>query len=68
MKTAIQWLYGRVLYDQTIMAYTPERWMEIYQEALEMERQQIIDAYCDGSNIRTSGEEYYDEAYTIKNK
>jgi hypothetical protein len=32
-------------------------------EAKAMEKEQIIDAYCDGSNTRTSGEQYYKEAY-----
>lgn len=36
----------------------------IFLKAHEMEREQIIDAYCDGNpQFKDCGEEYYDEAY-----
>ena len=36
----------------------------LIENAKQLERQQIIDAYCDGNpQFKDCGEEYYDEAY-----
>ncbi len=64
IKTAVEWLKEKIkeTYDKEgklPLAYI----LDLVRQAKELEKEQIIDAYCDGSNTRTSGEEYYKEAY-----
>ena len=53
--TAVQWLLEQTMYIRST------RWPDIVEEALEMEKQQIIDAYNNG-DLR-SAELYYNETY-----
>lgn len=46
--TAIDWIYGKIVYEQTIKSYTPKEWQEIYKQAKAMEKKQIMFAYGDG--------------------
>jgi hypothetical protein len=56
MKTAVEWLIDE-LYKQGISLYTPE----LIEQAKEMEKQQIIDAF---ELWRTgSGEKYYTQTF-----
>ena len=64
-QTAVEWLIEQVeglnINDDTV-------WVEVTKQALEMEKQQIIDAYCEGrmSVIEKkviSAEQYYKEIY-----
>jgi hypothetical protein len=55
-QTAVEWLIENTAMSNDI-------WADEINQAKAMEKEQIVDAYCDGSNTRTSGEEYYKEAY-----
>lgn len=64
--TAVEWLIAQIKDDWFLAAFYDE-----FNQAKEMEKQQIVDAYCDGriSIIRhnvMSLEQYYNE--TFKNK
>jgi len=59
-QTAVEWLINRIAEKEL---RTEIEWKEIFEQVKAMEKEQIVDAYCDGSNTRTSGEEYYKEAY-----
>jgi hypothetical protein len=58
-QTAIEWLLSQK------MALTSEEFDEIVQQAKEMEKQQIIDAYKYGnqSDVYFKPEQYYNETY-----
>ena len=53
--TAIEWLLEQTMYISST------KWPDIVEKALEMEKEQIIDAYNNG-DLR-SAELYYDETY-----
>jgi hypothetical protein len=63
-KTAVEWLFYK-LWDEPKDKFT---WYAILKEAKEMEKKQIVDAYCLGhvfhdSNDSDSPEEYYNTEY-----
>jgi hypothetical protein len=65
MKTAVEWLIDK--HFGGIENCTPDFRKHI-EEALEMEKQQIIEAHAVGrikecSGINTDGEQYYNETY-----
>ena len=43
--TAIDWIYGKIVYEQTIKSYTPKEWQEIYKQAKAMEKEQMEDCW-----------------------
>jgi hypothetical protein len=58
--TAVEWLVQQIFGEHT------EAWQEEIQQVLEMEKQQIIDAYIEGysSNLNAKdSEKYYNETY-----
>lgn len=57
--TAVEWLVEKLDQNFDYVADT------IIEQAKEMEKQQIIDAYDDGRNFgfKTNGEEYYNERF-----
>ena len=66
-KTTVEWLL-----EKLIETHTNDEWKEIIRQAKEMEKQQIIEAYCVGclditkdENIfpRETSEEYYNETF-----
>jgi hypothetical protein len=54
MKTAVEWLYD----------LSKERELDRFdlEQAKEMEKEQIIEAYCEG-NDNISAEQYYNQTY-----
>jgi hypothetical protein len=67
-QTAVEWLIQNIVEDQTIKAKSMSEWTTIYEQAKEMEKEQIIDAhnqgYADGYRDNgTSPIEYYNETY-----
>jgi len=61
-QTAVEWFYWQIMYADVDVKV----WKEICDQALEMERQQIIDAWDraqDGYNFN-SGEHYYNHTFT----
>jgi hypothetical protein len=64
-QTAVQW-FNQQLINRQNGSGDSRSWDEILQQALQMEREQIIDAYyydpnCD--EIKDDGELYYNEIY-----
>jgi hypothetical protein len=64
MKTAVEFLMDK-LFDPT---FDNQKQIEWFEQAKEMEKNQIIDAYYEGKEygFKEHGEEYYNE--TFKNK
>ncbi len=65
-QTAVEWLQNELFTEE----YMRNNLFEIFEQAKEMEKQQIIDAHGliaklqeDGSHKLISGETYYDETY-----
>jgi hypothetical protein len=61
-QTAVEWLIEQCPRIETIVAYN------ILEQAKAMEKEQIIEAYCDGfvkgsEGDRLLSEEYYNETY-----
>lgn len=54
-QTAVEWLLEQTMYMRST------KWPDIVEQALEMEKEQIIDAYNNG-NLR-SAELYYNETH-----
>jgi hypothetical protein len=63
MKTAVEWLVGQICGDHT------EQWQKEIDQAKEMEKEQVIDAYENGvkeTNSRCEyqdAEDYYNETF-----
>lgn len=57
--TAIEWLYSKMYEHKGIIK------IEEFEQAKEMEKQQIIDAWCDALDIKSSkyAEQYYQETF-----
>ena len=59
-QTAVEWLLDN------LHCLHSTKWDDIVEQALEMEKQQIIDAYVEGSISLTSkieSEQYYNETF-----
>jgi hypothetical protein len=60
-QTAVEWLVEQCPRIETIVAYN------ILEQAKEMEKEQIIDAYyqgdADSDNIHVDAEQYYNETF-----
>ena len=70
MKTAVEWLEFEIN-RRGPKEDNPPQWLkELYEQAKEMEKEQIIDAYyqgdADSDNIHVDAEKYYNE--TIKSE
>jgi len=71
-KTAVEWLIGRFHYEGFIGTYCSEEqikskrqiMIEIIEQAKEMERDQIVEAFGDGAmDTLKLGKEYYNYLY-----
>jgi 23S rRNA G2445 N2-methylase RlmL len=65
--TAIEWLV-----EQFEQVHTQRKWKEIIEQAKEMEKQQIIDAYVNGdidagiyAATKKNAEQYYNETFNL---
>jgi hypothetical protein len=60
--TAVEWLYDQLEFDDTISIDDIEN---IFKQAKEMEKQQIIRVFCDGCFDTNSwrAEQYYNETF-----
>ena len=57
--TAVEWLTQEVNKDCHISAFIPP---DLVKKAKEMEKEQIIEAYCEGNDF-IGAEQYYNETY-----
>ena len=66
-QTAVEWLVEQIKSDQNQKALSASEWMEVIEQAKEMEREQIEEAYNNGCEERhnepVNGEQYYNETY-----
>jgi hypothetical protein len=72
-QTAVEWYFKQM---QSKEHFTQDEFDSIYDQAKEIEKEQIEDAFCDGvddeyeqhinNEIRKNSEQYYNE--TFKNK
>lgn len=51
-QTAVNWLVDQIKSDQNQKALSASEWMQVIERAKEMEKEQIIDAYCIGKFTR----------------
>lgn len=74
--TAVEWLIEQIKNDHINKALTGLEWMKIFEQAKEMEKQQIIDANYDGQRLHSksctkqmlqdNAESYFAETYGSK--
>ena len=67
-QTAVEWLFERINMLCMFTDGIPDEWSEALDEAKEMEKKQIVDAYRLGhifhdTNDSDSAEQYYIEEY-----
>ena len=58
-QTAVEWLVEQLKENNML---TFDEWTELIEQAKEMEKEQIIEAYCMGDD-NIGAEEYYNETY-----
>ena len=75
-QTAVNWLVEQIKSDQNQKALSASEWMKVIEQAKEMEKEQIIESYCQGAfdiskyDIifpRETSEQYYNELYQSQN-
>jgi len=67
--TAVEFIISNIIEDQTVKAKSMSEWLVIFDEAKEMEKQQIIDAaesQCIWINSKERSEKYYTETFKSK--
>ena len=64
-QTAINWLVDQIKSDQNQKALSASEWMEVIEQAKQMEKEQIIDAFLEGkvNHSKDWAIEYYNETY-----
>ena len=71
-QTAVEWIISQIVEDQTIKAKSMTEWINIFEQAKAMEKEQIIESYCqgcfdmwkdDGIVPRETSKQYYNETY-----
>ena len=68
-QTAIEWLFNKMNTEE----HTKSEWDNIREEALKIEKEQITDAYNEGSDqngfpLKNEAEQYYSETYKNEEK
>lgn len=68
-QSSVEWLIQNIVEDQTIKAKSMSEWIEIFEQAKEMEKQQIMKSNRDGVDMVIdkksfiTAEQYYNETY-----
>lgn len=72
-QTAVEWLVEQIKSDQNQKALSASEWMQVIEQAKQMEKEQISKAWDDGdyayfysketSRDFDNGEQYYNETY-----
>ena len=62
-QTAVEWLIEQIKIDQNEMALTPTEWMQVFEQARQVEKEQIVDAWHSSHVSTMTGEQYYKETY-----
>jgi len=64
--TAVQWLVEQIKNDHNQKALSANQWMDVIEQAKQMEKEQIIDAFTNGEHqqgFEAEAEQYYNETY-----
>ena len=71
-QTAVEWLINQITEDQMINAKSLNKWLEIFEQAKAMHKEEIIEAYDDGWLYNNQGkynpEQYYNETFGGNNE
>jgi hypothetical protein len=59
-QTATQYLIEEIKKDSFVQAKSTEEWNKVFEQALQMEREQMIDAHVHGHNAPSSTIKQYD--------
>lgn len=67
-QTAVEWLVDQIKSDQNQKALSASEWIEVIEQAKQMEKEQIVVAYqqgtLDGHELKYGdGNQYYNETY-----
>ena len=70
-QTAVEWLVDQIKSDQNQKALSASEWIEVIEQAKQMEKEQIINAWRNGDNdsmyepkqLDEQAEQYYNETY-----
>jgi hypothetical protein len=66
-QTAVEWLIQNIVEDQTIKSKSMSEWIKIFDNAKEMEKEQIIQAYYQNgwndNDNEHNADDYYNETY-----
>lgn len=65
-QTAVEWLIQNIVEDQTIKAKSMSEWIKIFEQAKEMEKEQMIKAFNEGTfanDEKVTAEQYYEQVY-----
>jgi len=61
-QTAVEWLEEQIKSDQNQKALSASEWMQVIEQAKEMEKEHITKAYNSAIPFKF-GEQYYNETY-----
>lgn len=70
-QTAVEWLINKIEQDQMYKALSQREWVEVFKQAKQIEKEQIIHAWREGDNdsmydpkeLDQQAEQYYNETY-----
>ena len=64
-QTAVEWLVNHITEDQIIKAKSMYEWLEIFEQAKQMEKEQIVEAgrYYFHERGKLTPQQYYNEQY-----
>ena len=71
-QTAVNWLVEQIKSDQNQKALSASEWMEVIEQAKDIEKQQIMDAWANGEGYndeeaKEMAKKYYKETYESNN-
>jgi len=73
-QTSIEWLINQITEDQMVKAKSIHQWKQVFKQAKAMHKDEIKDAYWNGSDndktkneILLEAEEFYNETYKETN-
>lgn len=70
--SSVEWLIGCISEDQMVKSKSLYEWLEIFEQAIAMHKEEIIESYCQGclditndDTIfpRETSEQYYNETF-----
>ena len=65
-QTAVEWLIEHIKLDALYEAKTMDEWINVFNHAKAMEKEQMIDMWMDGNTtfiFNGTAEQYYNETY-----